>query len=206
MVEKLLIVTLSTENHNILQHTQYVTIQLIGGFHLTSSQPCWWTRTLDSPLAPLFVHQHLSLEIGCNPPILRKAPLVLPTNKIKKSWNKKGCRKQSCARVESAHFLPCFIIVQSASDILRLMLTCSGSFTRIFTPDSFVVFLLFIISSFILWFRKCFRLIYFERFFFLISKTLSFNFSNEIFRFDFSNETLISKLVALIYVVWILIS
>ena len=41
---------------------------------------------------------------------------------------------------------------------------------------------------------------------FWISKILLFNFSNEIFRFDFSNETLISKLVALIYVVRILIS
>ena len=36
-------------------------VHLIGGFHVMSSQPCWWTRTINFSLAPFvrppaFVH------------------------------------------------------------------------------------------------------------------------------------------------------
>ena len=61
-------------------------------FHVTSSPPCWWTKTKDLSLA-FFVRPpallSVSREIGCEPPlmsflVLSNIPLAKNKNKIHK--------------------------------------------------------------------------------------------------------------------------
>ena len=35
----------------VLAKSQPIVVQQIGGFHVTSSSPCWWTKTNDLSLA-----------------------------------------------------------------------------------------------------------------------------------------------------------
>ena len=67
----------NTGEHKTLWHRRYCLIR--GGFHVTSSPPCWWTKTKDRSLDPivrppanaLYVIPLLSgsIEIGCKPSI-----------------------------------------------------------------------------------------------------------------------------------------
>ena len=50
----------------------------MGGFHVTSLPPCWWTTTKDPLMSSFFsstsnctLQHYLSLEIGCKPPTIR---------------------------------------------------------------------------------------------------------------------------------------
>ena len=57
----LLITSFSLKYYKALYVTTHVHGVPIGGFHVTSSRPCWWTRTIDFSLAPFvrppaFVH------------------------------------------------------------------------------------------------------------------------------------------------------
>ena len=87
-------------------------LHIIGGFHVASSPPCWWTKTTDLSLA-LFVRppafcslSSVSLEIGCKPPI--REGILLITRKYY------ATRKVSagiiCKTIEKYIFIFIFIL------------------------------------------------------------------------------------------------
>ena len=99
------------------RHSFNSTVCFIGGFHVTSSRPCWWTRTIDFSLAPFvrpptFVHftivifvsrdwlqptysqchsYRVSLRLSGFAVAIKKSPPPPPPFKIRIGWKHMTC-------------------------------------------------------------------------------------------------------------------
>ena len=85
----------------------------IGGFHVTSSPPCWWTETRDLSLA-FFVRPtevvHFSIVIGVSRSWLKRS--IQPISRI-------FCHYITSARTRKTHTQNCGSLISTRSVGLR---------------------------------------------------------------------------------------